>query len=51
MSDLADRLEVSFPLFAFSHCRDAVAAVSRAGGSGVLGIVKFEPEALEMRLR
>ena len=26
-----------FPLFAFSHCRDVVAAVSKAGGFGVLG--------------
>jgi hypothetical protein len=26
-----------FPLFAFSHCRDVVAAVSRAGAFGVLG--------------
>jgi len=26
-----------FPLFAFSHCRDVVAVVSRAGGFGVLG--------------
>ena len=25
-----------FPLFAFSHCRDVVAAVSKAGGFGVL---------------
>ena len=51
MSDLAERLGVSFPLFAFSHCRDVAAAVSRAGGFGVLGIVKFEPEALEQELR
>ena len=51
MSDLAERLGVSFPLFAFSHCRDVAAAVSRAGGFGVLGIVNFEPDALEQELQ
>ncbi|BDW82319.1 monooxygenase [Erythrobacter sp. Dej080120_24] len=39
-----------FPLFAFSHCRDVVAAVSRAGGFGVLGAVSFSPEELETEL-
>lgn len=40
-----------FPLFAFSHCRDVVAAVSRAGGFGVLGGSGFTPETLEQELR
>lgn len=40
-----------FPLFAFSHCRDVVAAVSRAGGFGVMGAVRFTPEQLEMELK
>jgi NAD(P)H-dependent flavin oxidoreductase YrpB (nitropropane dioxygenase family) len=39
-----------FPLFAFSHCRDVVAAVSRAGGFGVLGGSSFTPESLEQEL-
>jgi NAD(P)H-dependent flavin oxidoreductase YrpB (nitropropane dioxygenase family) len=39
-----------FPLFAFSHCRDVVAAVSRAGGFGVLGGSGFTPETLEEEL-
>lgn len=39
-----------FPLFAFSHCRDVVAAVSRAGGFGVLGATRFTPEQLEQEL-
>ena len=34
-SALCDRLGIEFPLFAFSHCRDVVAEVSRAGGMGV----------------
>ena len=40
-----------FPLFAFSHCRDVVAAVSRAGGFGVLGGARFTPESLEQELK
>src|SRR5688500_9056620 len=39
-----------FPLFAFSHCRDVVAAVSRAGGFGGLGATRFRPEQLEEEL-
>ncbi|MBT7334227.1 MAG: nitronate monooxygenase [Gammaproteobacteria bacterium] len=39
-----------FPLFAFSHCRDVVAAVSKAGGYGVLGAVGHSPESLEIEL-
>ena len=40
-----------FPLFAFSHCRDVVVAVSKAGGFGVLGAVRFSPEDLELELQ
>jgi len=42
---------IEFPIFAFTHCRDVVAAVSRAGGFGVLGAVGFRPEQLEIELR
>ena len=48
---ICDTLGIEFPLFAFSHCRDAVAAVSRAGGFGVLGALAFSPEQLEMELK
>jgi NAD(P)H-dependent flavin oxidoreductase YrpB (nitropropane dioxygenase family) len=41
---------VEFPLFAFSHCRDVVVAVSRAGGFGVLGCSNFTADQLEMEL-
>jgi len=44
-------LGVDFPLVAFSHCRDVVAAVSRSGGFGVLGVTGFTPEELDMELR
>jgi NAD(P)H-dependent flavin oxidoreductase YrpB (nitropropane dioxygenase family) len=41
---------IEYPIFAFSHCRDVVAAVSRAGGMGVLGALYFTPEELETEL-
>jgi NAD(P)H-dependent flavin oxidoreductase YrpB (nitropropane dioxygenase family) len=43
-------IAVDFPLFAFSHCRDVVAAVSRAGGFGVFGAAAKTPEELEIEL-
>ena len=48
---LCQRLGIEFPLFAFSHCRDVVAAVSKAGGFGVLGATAFNPEQLEVELQ
>ncbi len=50
-SKLCAQLGIEFPLFAFSHCRDVVAAVSKAGGFGVLGATAFNPEQLEVELR
>lgn len=47
---VCDTLDIEFPILAFSHCRDVVAAVSRAGGLGVLGAVAFSPERLETEL-
>lgn len=47
---MTEMVGCEFPLFAFSHCRDVVAAVSRAGGFGVLGAVSFTPEQLEHEL-
>ena len=41
---------IEFPIFAFSHCRDVVAAVSRVGGLGVLGAVAHSDESLEVDL-
>lgn len=48
--NICDRLGIAFPLFAFSHCRDVVAAVSRAGGMGVFGAGSHTPEELEAEL-
>jgi NAD(P)H-dependent flavin oxidoreductase YrpB (nitropropane dioxygenase family) len=47
---LCDELGIEFPIFAFTHCRDVVVAVSKAGGFGVLGAVGFRPEQLEIEL-
>jgi NAD(P)H-dependent flavin oxidoreductase YrpB (nitropropane dioxygenase family) len=47
---ICDRLGIEFPLFAFSHCRDVVAAVTNAGGYGVLGALAFSPDQLEIEL-
>jgi NAD(P)H-dependent flavin oxidoreductase YrpB (nitropropane dioxygenase family) len=49
-TELCDRLGIEFPIFAFSHCRDVVAAVSKAGGFGVLGALGFAPRQLEIEL-
>ena len=48
---MTEMVGCEFPLFACSHCRDVVAAVSRAGGFGVLGAVSYTPEQLETELR
>jgi NAD(P)H-dependent flavin oxidoreductase YrpB (nitropropane dioxygenase family) len=50
-SPICDMLGIEFPLLAFSHCRDVVAAVSRAGGFGVLGATVHTPETLERELK
>ena len=47
---LTETFDIEFPLFAFSHCRDVVAAVSRNGGFGVLGAVELTPEELRVEL-
>ena len=46
---LTETFDIEFPLFAFSHCRDVVAAVSRNGGFGVLGAVELTPEDFACR--
>lgn len=50
MNRVCEMTGAEFPLFAFSHCRDVVAAVSKAGGFGVLGATRFSPEQLEEEL-
>jgi NAD(P)H-dependent flavin oxidoreductase YrpB (nitropropane dioxygenase family) len=50
-NELCERLDIEFPIFAFSHCRDVVAAVTNAGGIGVLGALAFTPEQLELECK
>lgn len=47
-TELCRTMGIEVPIFAFTHCRDVVVAVSRAGGFGVLGAVGFTPEQLEI---
>ena len=49
-SPICEMFDIEFPMLAFSHCRDVVAAVSKAGGMGVLGAVGHSPEQLEIDL-
>ena len=44
---ITEMFGVEFPIFAFTHCRDVVVAVSKAGGLGVLGAVAHSDESLE----
>ena len=50
-SQICELLNIEFPMVAFSHCRDVVVAVSKAGGMGVLGAVGHTPEMLEQDLK
>ncbi len=52
ITPICERLGIEFPLFAFSHCRDVVVEVSRAGGMGVFGAVDVRsPEQFEAELK
>ena len=50
-TEICDLFGIDVPIFAFSHCRDVVAGVSKAGGMGVLGAVGFTAEQLETELQ
>lgn len=47
---ICELLGIEFPILAFTHCRDVAAAVSKAGGFGVLGAVAHTPEQLDIDL-
>ena len=47
---ITEMFGIDVPILAFSHCRDVVAAVTKAGGMGVLGAVAHTPEQLEIDL-
>ena len=48
---ICEMFGIEFPLIAFTHCRDVVVAVSKAGGMGVFGAVAHPPDRLEEELR
>ncbi|WP_420444532.1 nitronate monooxygenase [Candidatus Poriferisodalis sp.] len=45
---LCETLGCDVPIVAFTHCRDVVAAVTKAGGFGVLGAAGHTPEQLDI---
>ncbi len=49
-SPICEQLGIEFPLIAFTHCRDVVVEVSKAGGMGVLGAAGYGPDQLEIEL-
>jgi len=49
-TQLARDLGLEFPIFAFTHCRDVAAAVSKAGGLGVLGVAGHSLDNVRMEL-
>ena len=49
-SPVCEMFDIEFPLLAFSHCRDVVVEVSKAGGMGVLGAASMTAAQLEIEL-
>ncbi len=49
-SKMCEMFGIDVPIFAFSHCRDVVVEVSKAGGMGVLGMARMRPERVEEEL-
>jgi NAD(P)H-dependent flavin oxidoreductase YrpB (nitropropane dioxygenase family) len=47
---LSERFGLRAPIFAFSDSAEVVAAVSGAGGLGVLGAISYTPAELDDRL-
>jgi NAD(P)H-dependent flavin oxidoreductase YrpB (nitropropane dioxygenase family) len=51
-TELCDRFDITYPIFVFTPSEKVAAAVSKAGGLGVLGCVRFnDPDDLEGVLR
>ena len=49
-NDITEMFGIDVPIFAFTHCRDVVVAVSKAGGMGVLGAASHTDKSLEIDL-
>jgi NAD(P)H-dependent flavin oxidoreductase YrpB (nitropropane dioxygenase family) len=48
---LTDMVGCEYPVIAFSHCRDVIAAVTNAGGFGMFGASGYTPDELDVELR
>src|SRR5688500_6409626 len=48
---LCEMFGIEVPLFAFSHCRDVVVEVSKAGGLGVLGMARMSADRVHEQLQ
>lgn len=47
-TDLCDKFGIDYPIYGFTPSEDVAAAISRAGGLGVLGCVRFnDPDELD----
>jgi NAD(P)H-dependent flavin oxidoreductase YrpB (nitropropane dioxygenase family) len=47
---ICEMLGIEFPILAFTHCRDVAAAVTKAGGFGVLGAEASTPDQFDVDL-
>ena len=48
---MCEMFGIEAPIFAFSHCRDVVVDVSKAGGLGVLGMARMSPQRVREELK
>jgi NAD(P)H-dependent flavin oxidoreductase YrpB (nitropropane dioxygenase family) len=48
---LTEMVGCEYPIVAFSHCRDVVAAVTNAGGFGMFGASGYDPDTLDIELK
>lgn len=48
---VCERLGIRLPIFGFSHETEVVAAICRAGGFGVYGVAREDPQKIPARLR
>jgi len=47
---ICEMFGIEAPIFAFSHCRDVVVEVSKAGGLGVLGMARMSADRVDAEL-
>ena len=50
-TQVTEMFNIEFPLFAFTHCRDVVVAVSKAGGFGVYAAGGLSNDQFEIDLK